>query len=239
MRILQYGSVWQLTFFPALFPVNCYLVEEEEGVSLIDAGLPNSHKGIKQVLRQLGKPLNDILLTHAHGDHIGSLDSLAAEFPDASVCISERDSFLLKGDTSLFEHEAQTPIKGGVPKNVQTEPDRLLKGGERIGSLLVIPAPGHTPGSLAFKDMRNDMLIVGDAFQVRGGLAVSGKLKWKFPFPAFATWNKEEAVKTARTLIAHQPSSLAAGHGNVLCNPVEMMAEAVEEAERSLPGGRS
>ncbi|QBG56387.1 hypothetical protein D2M30_2058 [Bacillus amyloliquefaciens] len=239
MRILQYGTVWQLTFFPALFPVNCYLVEEEEGVTLIDAGLPNSHKGIKQALQKLKKPLNNILLTHAHGDHVGSLDSLSAEFPDASVYISERDSFLLKGDTALFEHEAQTPIKGGVPKHIQTEPDHLLKGGEQVGSLLVIPASGHTPGSLAFKDLRNDMLIVGDAFQVRGGLAVSGKLKWRFPFPAFATWNKEEAVKTARTLIAHKPSILAAGHGKVLHNPADLMAEAADEAERSLRGGRS
>ncbi|MBY8913972.1 MBL fold metallo-hydrolase [Bacillus sp. YC2] len=239
MRIIQHQSVWQLTFFPSLFPVNSYLVEEDEGVTLIDAGLPNSHRGIKKVLCEIGKPLKRILLTHAHGDHVGSLDSLSSDFPDAAVYISERDSFLLKGDDSLFEHEVQTPIKGGVPKNIQTEPDHLLKGGEQIGSLLIIPAPGHTPGSLAFMDTRNNILIAGDAFQIRGGLAVSGKLKWRFPFPAFATWNKEAAVKTARTLIDLKPSCLAAGHGDFLHNPADLMAKAADEAERSLAGGKS
>lgn len=239
MRIVQYQTVWQLTFFPALFPVNCYLVEEEEGITLIDAGLPNSYKGIKKALHEIGKPLTRILLTHAHGDHVGSLDSLSADFPDAAVYISERDSHLLKGDDSLFEHEVQTPIKGGVPKNIQTEPDHLLTGGEQIGSLLVIPAPGHTPGSLAFMDTRNSILIAGDAFQIRGGLAVSGKLKWRFPFLAFATWNKETAVKTARALVDIKPSSLAVGHGDFLHSPADLMAKATDEAERSLSGGKS
>ena len=58
-----------------LFPVNCYLVEEENEVTLIDAALPGSYKGIIQAVNQLGKPLQHILLTHAHGDHVGSLDT--------------------------------------------------------------------------------------------------------------------------------------------------------------------
>ena len=48
----QYQTVWQLTFFPALFPVNCYLVEEENEVTLIDAALPGSYKGIIQAVNQ-------------------------------------------------------------------------------------------------------------------------------------------------------------------------------------------
>lgn len=116
MRMIQNQTVRQLTFYPALFPVNCYLVEEENEVTLIDTGLPNSYKGIIQAVNQLGKPLQHILLTHAHGDHVGSLDVLSQAFPDAKVVISERDSFLLKGDVSLRKDEPQTPIKGGIPK---------------------------------------------------------------------------------------------------------------------------
>lgn len=34
MRIVQVQHVYQLTFMPRLFPVNCYLVEEKEGLTL-------------------------------------------------------------------------------------------------------------------------------------------------------------------------------------------------------------
>lgn len=219
-------------FFPALFPVNCYLVEEENEVTLIDAALPGSYKGIIQAVNQLGKPLQHILLTHAHGDHVGSLDTLAQTFPHAKVMISERDSFLLQGDTSLRQDEPQTPIKGGIPKHIQTKPHQLLTGGETIGSLLAIPTPGHTPGSMSFLDTRNGTLIAGDAFQLRGGIAVSGQIKWTFPFPAFATWNKEEAIKSAQLLADKAPSCLAVGHGKFLRSPSERMRQAIQKAKK-------
>ena len=114
MRITHYQTVWQLTFFSAFFPVNCDFVDEENEVTLVDAALPGSCKGIIQAVNQLGKPLHHILLTHAHGDHVGSLDALTQAIPHAKVMISERDSFLLKGDTSLRHDEPQTPIKGGI-----------------------------------------------------------------------------------------------------------------------------
>jgi hypothetical protein len=54
MRIVQVQHVYQLTFMPRLFPVNCYLVEENDGFSLIDAGLPYSTKGIEQAAVRMG-----------------------------------------------------------------------------------------------------------------------------------------------------------------------------------------
>lgn len=59
-----------------VFPVNCYLVEEEEGLTLIDAALPYSSKGILMVAESIGKPITKIVLTHAHEDHLGALDSI-------------------------------------------------------------------------------------------------------------------------------------------------------------------
>lgn len=195
MRVTLYQTVWQLTFLPALFPVNCYLVEEENEVTLIDAALPGSYKGIIQAVNQLGKPLQHILLTHAHGDHVGSLDALTQAFPHAKVMISERDSFLLQGDTSLRQDEAQTPIKGAMAKPIQTKPHHLLTGGKTIGSLLAILTPGHTPGSMSFIDTRNGTIIAGDAFQLRGGIAVSGQVKWTFLFPPSAHGIRRKPLK--------------------------------------------
>lgn len=115
---------------------------------------------------------------------------------------------------------------------MQTKPHHLLTGGETIGSLLAIPTPGHTPGSMSFLDTRNGIIIAGDAFQLRGGIAVSGQVKWTFPFPAFATWNKEEAIKSAQLLADKAPSCLAVGHGNFLRSPSERMRQAIQKAKK-------
>lgn len=240
MRITKKGSVIQLAFLPALFPVNCYLVEEEDGLTLIDAALPYSGKAILRAVGRLGKPIGRIVLTHAHADHIGALDALKKELPDARVFISARDARLLAGERSLEKNEPQTPVKGGVPKrnSVTTRPDVLLNDGDRIGSLLAVSAPGHTPGSMAFFDTRDRSLIAGDAFQTRGGVAVSGVMKPWFPFPALATWDKDSALASARRLLDLRPTLLAVGHGRMLEAPESAMRQAIAEAEDAW-GGRS
>ena len=234
MRMIREKTVVQLTYLPNVFPVNCYLVEEEESLTLVDAALPNNVKAILQAADQIGKPINRIVLTHAHDDHIGALDGLKELLPAAQVFISKRDARLLAGDRSLDPNEPSGPIRGGVPKKVRTKPDILLKDGDRIGSLLAVAAPGHTPGSMAFLDMRNDSLIVGDAFQTRAGVAVSGQLKLLFPFPAMATWDKRTSLESARRLSELKPSLLAAGHGNMVFQPKRLIDKAINEAERSL-----
>ncbi|KPV59439.1 hypothetical protein QJ48_10995 [Paenibacillus sp. A3] len=235
MQIKQELTVYQLTFMPRIFPVNCYFVEEDDGLTLIDAALPYSAKGILHAAQTIGKPITRIVLTHAHDDHVGALDQLKRALPGVPVHISARDARLLTGDVTLEPGEPNTPIRGGVPKNVQTGADVLLQDGDRIGSLLAVAAPGHTPGSMAFLDSRNRALIAGDAFQTRGGIAVSGQVRPWFPFPAMATWSKELALESARKLREHQPSLLAVGHGSMLGRPGEAIDRAIADAERRLP----
>jgi glyoxylase-like metal-dependent hydrolase (beta-lactamase superfamily II) len=109
-----------------------------------------------------------------------------------------------------------------------------LHDGDRIGSLEVIATPGHTPGHVAFLDTRDRSVIVGDAFQTLGGVAVSGTFKLLFPLPALATWHKGLSLESARKLLALQPSILTVGHGRVLNNPQAAMERAIRVMERSL-----
>ena len=94
-----------------------------------------------------------------------------------------------------------------------------------------MPSPGHTPGHIAFLDVRDRTLIAGDAYQTRGGIAVSGVVRPLFPFPALATWDKPAALASAQALRKLQPSRLAVGHGEVLEEPMTAMDAAVAAAQ--------
>ncbi|MFC4600072.1 MBL fold metallo-hydrolase [Cohnella hongkongensis] len=231
MNVTAWGRVTQLSFLPRLFPLNCFLVEEEDGMTLIDAGMPFVGKGIEAAIRTTGKPLARILLTHAHEDHIGAVSYLKTKYPDARIGISRRDAALLRGDRSLLPHEAQSPPKGGIPKSPPFEPDFLFEDGEQIGSLRAIASPGHTPGHCCFLESETRVLIAGDAFHTKGGLAVAGHLKWTFPFPALATWHPPTAVDTARKLLELRPNVLAVGHGPALNRPESAIAQAIDAAQ--------
>ncbi|QJC52334.1 MBL fold metallo-hydrolase [Paenibacillus albicereus] len=237
MKMIRSRHLVQLAFLPRLFPVNAYLVEEEDGLTLIDAALPYSVKGILAAASRIGKPITRIVLTHAHGDHVGALDALQAALPDVPVHLSARDARLLDGDLSLDAGEAQSPIRGDVPRKLRTRPDVLLRDGDRVGSLLAVAAPGHTPGSMAFLDTRSAALVAGDAFQVRGGFAVSGQVQWRFPFPGMATWDARTALASARRLAELNPSLLAVGHGRMLEQPSAALQRAIHAAAARVEGG--
>jgi glyoxylase-like metal-dependent hydrolase (beta-lactamase superfamily II) len=229
MRVIKEGFLHQLTFMPKIFPVNCYFIEEEAGLTLIDAALPISAKPILHAAEQIGKPIRKIVLTHAHSDHIGALADLKEKL-DVPVYISARDSRLLAGDTSLDPSEPQTPIRGGVPKNIKIKPDVFLREGDEIGSLIAFETPGHTPGSMSFLDKRNHSLIAGDAFQTRGGIAVAGATVPWFPFPAMATWNRNLALQSAEKILELKPTLLAVGHGELLHEPLTQIEKAIQKA---------
>jgi glyoxylase-like metal-dependent hydrolase (beta-lactamase superfamily II) len=210
--------------------VNCYLVDEDDGLTLIDTMIPRSAKVILAEAEGLGKPIVRIALTHAHGDHIGSLDSLAALLPDAEVSIGERDARLMAGDKTLDPGELQkSKLRGWYP-GAKTKPNRTLAPGDRIASLEVVAAPGHTPGHVAFIDTRDRTLYCGDAYYTLGGVATAATANLLFPLPATATWHKPTAVESARALRALDPAALAPGHGKVVEAPGPAMDAAIAKA---------
>lgn len=235
MQTVSYGdTLVQLTRFPQLFPINCYLVRETDGFTLIDTGIAGNGKEILKAAQQFNTPIVRIVLTHAHSDHAGSLDELHAALPNAEIILPERSVSMLKGDYSLRTNEAQTPIKGGKV-TATTQANRTVVPGNRIGSLEVIASPGHTPDHVAFLDTRNQVLIAGDAFQTRAGIAVSGTVRPLFPFPALATWHKPTALASAKALRALNPTVLAVGHGRMLENPLAAMDSAITIAQQNIP----
>lgn len=234
MRTRSFGNnLIQVTRYPRLFPVNAYLVREDDGFTLIDAGLPGSAQEFVAIAQRFGAPIVRIALTHAHMDHVGSLDALHAALPGAAVLATARSARFLKGDKSLDPDEQVGKARGGW-KVCTTQPTRTIAPGDRVGSLEVVASPGHSPDHVSYLDTRDRTLIAGDAFQTRGGIAVSGTVRPLFPFPALATWHKPTALASGRVLHALKPSRLAVGHGEVLEAPEAQMARAIADAERGL-----
>lgn len=233
MRIKKLGTnLIQVTKWPVVFPMNCYVVQEEDGLTLVDSTTSSPADDIDALVKRLGKQLRRVTLTHAHGDHVGGVAGVRQRFPGVEVSIAEREAPILAGDKTLLPTEPQTEVKGFFEK-LDWKPDRLLKPGDRVGSLEVVASPGHTPGHVAFLDARDRALIVGDALQTRGGIAISGDMRLLFPFVAMATWNKPAALASGIALRALDPSLLATGHGEALRNPGGAMDRAIESARKA------
>ena len=235
MEVAAHGEhLVRITRYPRVFPVNVYLVREEDGFTLVDAGLGGSEREMLGIAKERGGEIRRIALTHAHADHVGSLDGLRNALPGAEVLVPAREARFLRGDLGL-EPEEQTRGKlRGSWKTAQTRPTGEISAVGRVASLAVVASPGHTPGHAAFLDTRDGTLIAGDAFQTQGGVAVSGVVVPLFPFPALATWHRPTALASAKGLRALSPSRLAIGHGPVLEGPLPAMDRAIGVAERRL-----
>ncbi|HXC48492.1 MAG TPA: MBL fold metallo-hydrolase [Candidatus Sulfotelmatobacter sp.] len=216
--------------------INCFLVREADGFTLVDTGLRGSAGPILRAATELGAPIRRIVLTHAHVDHIGSLDSLMAALPSIAFAIGRREARLLAKDLSLDAGEKGKALLGFT--GAKARPGRLLEEGERISSLQAVASPGHTPGHMAYMDVRDNALIAGDSFTTQTGLVVAGVFKPLFPFPALFSWNAVLSAKSATKLRNLNPSMLAVGHGETMASPQRNMDLALKEAFRQHPEAR-
>jgi glyoxylase-like metal-dependent hydrolase (beta-lactamase superfamily II) len=189
-----------------------------ETVVLVDTGVPGSDDAILAAVEEIGRnatDVTDIVITHADGDHVGSLSALVAR-TGATVWAGEHEADVIEG---------KAPARGGDTTQTAAVDRRFLPG-ETLplqGGIETVDTHGHTVGHISLFLPGERILIAGDAINNVEGLAGSRE---QF------TANAEDARAAVSTLAALGPNSIIFGHGPSI---VGSAADQLEELDRSLP----
>jgi glyoxylase-like metal-dependent hydrolase (beta-lactamase superfamily II) len=146
-----------------IFPVgplqcNCSVIGDEKTheAMVIDPG--DQIEGILEILRQEKLTLKQIVITHAHIDHVGGAMKLKAA-TGAPILMNQNDYALLKMLDMQAAWIGMRP-PGDVQVDEAISQGRVLKVGEISSS--VIHTPGHTEGSICVYFPTEKKLIAGD-----------------------------------------------------------------------------
>jgi len=153
---------------PRVRGANAYLVAGDEGITVVDTGLPGSAGRIIDYVESMGCRRSDvktIVLTHSDMDHAGSAARLK-EMTNAKVAIHEADAPRLSGEKEWKKVKGVLGLFFRVTSVVmrfsRLKADVLLKDSDIIDGLTVIHTPGHTDGSICLY-LPSRALFVGDA----------------------------------------------------------------------------
>ena len=202
--------------------VSAYLIEGDDGLTLVDCGEHNHGGTIVDAIVGLGRTAGEIrriLVTHHHPDHTGSLAELARA-SEAPVYVHAADAPYVRGERwwpGFHRRNAAGRLLGPVLARFQ--PDRptpapvdqkLVDGGRLAiaGGMTVLHTPGHTPGHTAFLLARDGgVLLAGDAAINIGRVRSTGH--WL----AITTQDPDAADASFRRLAALDFQVAAFGHG--------------------------
>ncbi|CPR09512.1 Zn-dependent hydrolase [Mycobacterium bohemicum DSM 44277] len=211
---------------------NCYVVRGDDGLVVVDAGLPRAVRDVTPVLERLGGTLHAVVATHGHSDHVGGAAELAARHR-APIWLPAVTLTYLDG----LKPRTPTPAKAARiwPTMVDQPFDRMGLTGLLTGARLagygtpagmrwrgasprgglddghplpgapdwtVINASGHTDDSIALWNSTTRTLLSGDAV-----LTTRGKV-WHTPeivdaASAAVTRDRLEELPVAHLLPGH------------------------------------
>ncbi len=203
-----------------------YLVQGDEGLLLVDTGMPGSENRIYKALDKLGRRPDEVklvLMTHRHLDHIGSVAAVKGR-TGATLVAHQFEKPYIAG-TLMASTPPAWSLKGRAVRRVmgfaqwtmkllklvkyqpiyvdQTSDDEpLLDRAGVEGS--IVWTPGHTKGSVSLFLTRQKLAIVGDL--VRGG-------RGKLVEPLFMESIPQTQASVQR-LLEMEPELVCPGHGD-------------------------
>jgi glyoxylase-like metal-dependent hydrolase (beta-lactamase superfamily II) len=155
------------------------ILDEQNGATLVDAGLPGQAETIGAALAEAGVGVRDprrIIFTHQDLDHVGSGAALVRQ-SGARVLAHPADAphidgslRPLKPSPEMLERRPQT--REALERLEPVRVDEHLGEGSRLdlaGGTRVIFTPGHTPGHLSLYLERPKVLVAGDALTAEEG----------------------------------------------------------------------
>jgi len=210
---------------------NWYLVEGDDGLTIVDAGVPTSWASLLAALGQLGRRLDEVqalVLTHAHFDHVGFAEHARREL-GIPVYVHEDDAPLTRHPWR-YDHERPRsayfatqvralPIVATMLRHRAFWPPpikEIVRYGDDGGALpvpgapRVVRTPGHTVGhcSLHFADrgavIAGDALVTLDPYTARRGPRLVARA---------ATADVERNTRTLDALAATGARVVLTGHG--------------------------
>ena len=152
--------VESFTFNP--FSENTYVIyNDEKSAFLIDPGnMPDEEtKVLADFIKSNDLKIQNILLTHAHIDHVIGLQWAYDEFQVPVLIHLNEMEILEKAPFTAKNYDFFLPAFKGEIRNIK-EGDELVLGSN---IMRVFDVPGHSPGSVAFYNEDNDFVISGDA----------------------------------------------------------------------------
>jgi len=161
---------------------NFYLLEDDDRLTLVDAGVPTAWEPLHAALRGIGRTLDDIeavVLTHAHFDHVGIAERVRAQL-GIPVYVHENDVPLTQHPWRYDHERSRTPylatqvralpiVAALVRNRAWLAPPikdvvRYVDGALPVpGAPRALPCPGHTLGHCALHLADRDVVIAGDA----------------------------------------------------------------------------
>ena len=200
--------------------VNAFLIVEENGLTLIDTGLPKNEKKILKYIEDIGRKPNDlkyILITHADGDHIGSAKALR-ELTGAKIYASKFEAECAAKGTPPREPKTSNPLLKllfSLTAKMFVYPptlvDEIVKDGDVLpilGGLRVISTPGHTPDHVSYFSPSHNILLAGDSLRTSKDQVYNETT----PF----TWDEAKQNNSVRLQAELKPEIVCVGHGNVV-----------------------
>src|SRR5215469_2124852 len=163
---------------------NAFLIDADNGMTLIDAGYSGKQSAVFGAIREMGRSadqLKHLIFTHGHPDHIGSAAAIVRE-TGARTYMHPLDIPMAESGGPFRPIRAAPGLLGHLLCKLFYHPDERLEpvaidqpltAGEILpiaGGIEVIHTPGHCAGHVALLWRPGRMLFAGDVYTNLMGL---------------------------------------------------------------------